>query len=106
MKKNPFSSPWYRAIQISCRQLIHSPDPTYKFWQETSHNLKKEGISEEILKKIPVLLREKKSFYYPFEIQITDKASYLESIRGRSRHRDYKAKQRLMARNRVLRDLV
>ena len=36
-------------------------------------------------------------------LQIMDLQSYVESIGGRSRHRDYKAKQKLMARNRVLR---
>lgn len=104
--QNPFSSRWYRAIQFTGRQLISVQDPTFKFWTEIKGQLSKSKSVEKELKKIPVTLREKKSFYYPFEVQIMDKASYVESIGGRSRHREYKAKQRLMARNRVLRDLI
>jgi uncharacterized protein (TIGR04562 family) len=61
---------------------------------------------KKVLSKIPMALREIRSFYQPYEIQILDKDSYVESLSGRSRHRDYKDRQRLMARNRVLRDLV
>lgn len=104
--QNPFSSRWYRAIQFTGRQLITVQDPTYRFWMEMRAQIAKSPALESELSKIPVTIREKKSFYYPFEVQIMDKASYVESIGGRSRHREYKAKQRLMARNRVLRDLV
>jgi uncharacterized protein (TIGR04562 family) len=103
--RNRFTSSWYRAIQFTCRQLIVSPDPSYRFWQELKGELLKKPGMEEILKEIPITLREKRTFYYPFEVQILDKESYVEAIGGRSRHREYKARQRLMARNRVLRDL-
>lgn len=104
--RNPFSSRWYRAIQFTCRQLIIAPDPTYRFWHEIKAELFKNKSTAATLAKIPITLREKKTFYYPFEIQIMDKESYVESIGGRSRHREYKDRQKLMARNRVLRDLV
>lgn len=104
--RNPFSSTWYRAVQFTCRQLISAPSHTWKFWTEMKGELEKNKTTAAALKKIPVTLREKRNFWYPFEIQIMDKASYVESIGGRSRHREYKAKQRLMARNRVLRDLI
>lgn len=103
--KNRFSSSWYRAIQFTCRQLIVAPDPTFRFWNDLKAQIIQEDGVEEVLKKVPITLREKKTFYYPFEIQILDKESYVEAIGGRSRHREYKARQRLMARNRVLRDL-
>jgi uncharacterized protein (TIGR04562 family) len=106
MMRNPFSSRWYRAIQFTCRQLITAPDPTYKFWKQVEGFIKASKQASPILKKIPITLRETKTFYYPFEIQIMDIESYVESIGGRSRHREYKGKQRLMARNRVLRDLI
>jgi len=104
--RNPFSSRWYRALQFTCRQLIVAPDPTYRFWQEVQKTMASAKGAQAALKKVPVSLREKRTFYYPFEIQVMDKESYVESIGGRSRHREYKSKQRLMARNRVLRDLV
>lgn len=103
--RNRFSSSWYRAIQFTCRQLIVAPDPTHLFWTDLRKELLKIEGMEQKLKKVPITLREKRTFYYPFEIQILDKASYVEAIGGRSRHREYKARQRLMARNRVLRDL-
>ncbi len=104
--RNPFSSRWYRALQFTCRQLIIAPDPTFRFWSEVRTELVKNKNIEAALKKLPITIRERRTFFYPFEIQIMDKESYVESIGGRSRHREYKAKQRLMARNRVLRDLV
>jgi uncharacterized protein (TIGR04562 family) len=104
--RNPFSSRFYRAVQFTCRQLITAPDPTATFWQGVRKELADLEGFNEALRKVPILLREKKTFYYPFEIQIMDKASYVESIGGRSRHREYKERQRQMARSRVLRDLV
>lgn len=104
--RNPFSSRWYRAIQFTCRQLIVAPDPTFRFWAEIQKELAPLKGAQAALKKIPISVREKRTFYYPFEIQVMDIESYVESIGGRSRHREYKSKQRLMARNRVLRDLV
>lgn len=103
--RNRFTSSWYRAVQFTCRQLIVAPDPTYRFWTALREELIARPNIEEILKEIPITLREKRTFYYPFEIQVLDKESYVEAIGGRSRHREYKARQRLMARNRVLRDL-
>ena len=104
--RNPNSSRWYRAIQFTGRQLISAPDPTFRFWQEVRSQIMKSKDAAKVIRSIPVSLREVRTFYYPFEIQIMDLESYIESIGGRSRHRDYKAKQRLMARNRVLRDLI
>ncbi len=103
--KNRFSSSWYRAIQFTCRQLIVAPDPTFMFWTDLKSQIIHEKGVAEALKQVPITLREKRTFYYPFEVQILDKESYVEAIGGRSRHREYKARQRLMARNRVLRDL-
>jgi uncharacterized protein (TIGR04562 family) len=105
LARNRFTSSWYRAIQFTCRQLIVAPDPTHRFWSDLREELVKRPEVESMLKEIPITLREKKTFYYPFEIQILDKESYVEAVSGRSRHREYKARQRLMARNRVLRDL-
>jgi len=104
--RNPSSSRYYRALQFTCRQLVVAPDPTFKFWTELRETLVKTKSTAALLRKMPITLRERRCFYYPFEVQIMDKASYVESIGGRSRHREYKARQRLMARNRVLRDLV
>jgi uncharacterized protein (TIGR04562 family) len=104
--RNPFSSPWYRAIQFTCRQIIRAPDPAFIQWNKLREEMQTTPALKKVLSKIPMALREIRSFYQPYEIQILDKDSYVESLSGRSRHRDYKDRQRLMARNRVLRDLV
>ncbi len=104
--RNPFSSPWYRSIQFTSRQLIHAPNPAYATIEEMRKRLKDFPEAEHLAREVPVMVQEKISFFYPFEVQIIDKESYIETLVGRSRHREYKSKQRLIARNRVLRDLV
>ncbi len=100
--KNQFSSPFYRALQFTCRHLIHVQDSTLPILDRIRTQMAKSEAGRRFLKSFPIVLREKKTFYYPFEIQITDRESYVENLRGRSSHRDYKAKQRHMARKRVL----
>jgi len=102
--RNPFSSPWYRAIQFTGRQMIIAPDPSFQLMSTLRESLS--GDARQILDTVPVAIREKRSFFQPFEVQILDKESYVESLSGRSRHRDYKNRQRVMARNRILRDLL
>jgi len=100
--KNQFSSPFYRSLQFTCRHLIHVQDATLPILDRIRGQLGKSVAGKRFLKSFPIVLREKKTFYYPFEIQITDRDSYVENLRGRSSHRDYKAKQKQMARKRVL----
>lgn len=100
--KNQFSSPFYRSLQFTCRHLIHVQDATLPILDRIRGQLGKSVAGKRFLKSFPIVLREKKTFYYPFEIQITDRESYVENLRGRSSHRDYKAKQKQMARKRVL----
>lgn len=104
--RNPFSSPWYRSIQFTSRQLIHAPNPARATIEEMRKRLKDFPQVGHIAREVPVMVQETISFFYPFEVQIIDKESYIETLVGRSRHREYKSKQRLIARNRVLRDLV
>jgi uncharacterized protein (TIGR04562 family) len=104
--KNQFTSNWYKTLQFTSRLLVTAPDPTFRFWTEMKAELGKSKAVQSRIQKVPIMIREKRTFFYPFEIQIMDKDSYVDAIGGRSRHREYKAKQRLMARNRVLRDLI
>ena len=103
--KNSFSSPYYRSLQFTCRQLIQVQDSTLPVLDRIRAHLGKSLAGKRFLRTFPIVLREKKAFYYPYEIQITDKDSYVENLRGRSSHRDYKAKRRQMARSRVLRGI-
>lgn len=100
--KNSFSSPHYRSLQFTCQHLVHVQDSVLPVLEKVRSQLEKTMTGRRFLKSFPIVLRERKAFYYPYEIQITDKASYVENLRGRSSHRDYKEKRRIMARKRVL----
>ena len=79
INQNPLSSPKYRSLHITCRQLLRvKPDST---------------------------LAETR-FAFPYEIQIFDKESYLESKVGQGAHASYKQRQLFAARRRVLGTLL
>ena len=79
-EENPSSSPDYKAIHITCRHLLKlkaaedQQDPGKQYYR----------------------------FAFPYEIQLMDKAGYLESKSGKSAHTLYKQKQLAAARRRVL----
>lgn len=77
--QNPLSSPKYRSLHITCRQLLRV----------------KAGSSYTETR-----------FAFPYEIQILDQESYLESKVGQGAHASYKQRQLFAARRRVLGDLL
>lgn len=77
--QNPLSSPQYRSLHITCRQLLRV----------------KAGSS----------LAETR-FAFPYEVQILDKDSYLDSKVGHGAHALYKQRQLFAARRRVLGNLL
>lgn len=77
--QNPLSSPQYRSLHITCRQLLRVKS--------------NEGMSET-------------RFAFPYEVQILDKASYLDSKVGQGAHASYKQRQLFAARRRVLGNLL
>ncbi len=72
--RNQFSSHRYRSIQFTCRQRV----------------------------RIPTGNRERLGFFFPFEVQILDQASYGASRVGVASHAAYKERQRQTCRRRVL----
>jgi uncharacterized protein (TIGR04562 family) len=79
INQNPLSSPQYRSLHITCRQLLRvKPDS---------------NLAET-------------RFAFPYEIQIFDKESYLESKVGLGAHASYKQRQLFAARRRVLGSLL
>lgn len=73
--QNPLSSPQYRSMHITCRKLLRLKPA--------------EGMAET-------------RFAFPYEIQILDKAAYLDSKVGHGAHALYKQRQLFTARRRVL----
>ena len=77
--QNPLSSPQYRSLHITCRQLLRVKSG--------------EGLGET-------------RFAFPYEVQVLDKASYLNSKVGQGAHASYKQRQLFAARRRVLGSLL
>ncbi|WP_444996291.1 hypothetical protein [Aliikangiella sp. IMCC44359] len=71
---NLFSEISYHSVQITCRQRIKVKQPDGK-------NL---------------------SFFFPYELQIMDRQSYISSREGLASHSEYKKRQRAAIRKRVL----
>lgn len=76
-QRNVFSSTDYRSIQFTCRQMVRVPD-----------------AAGEV------------SFFFPFEIQVLDRASFEASRTGRASHDDYRRRQTRAAQLRVLGPLL
>jgi len=72
--ENPYSESTYHSVQFTCRQRIHIHDP----------------------------LQGRFSFFFPFEIQIIDKNSYQKARYGMASHDEYKRRQKIAIRQRVL----
>lgn len=76
---NPLSSPQYRSLHITCRQLLR---------------VKSGGHVTET------------RFAFPYEIQVLDKSNYLNSKVGHGAHAHYKQRQLFAARRRVMGSLL
>ncbi len=82
---NLYSSTEYTSIQFTCRQLVRISPPPSRIVPGTD-------LDGDI--------REYR-FFFPFEIQLLDKKSYIESRRGRASHTEYKRAQLRAARERI-----
>lgn len=106
---NPHSSPFFRSIQFTCRQLIKLTNPTYEQLKEVK-SLGKEDSTPPTLKRaianvdLSYLQREIR-FFYPFEVQIIDQLAQRENEKGLSAHSDYKKSQVQTALLRVMGNL-
>lgn len=84
---NLYSSTKYTSIQITTRQLIRIKGPALSPMINPK-KLDKDGMMDY-------------KFFFPYEIQILDKDSYIESRKGRASHSEYKRSQLRAARERV-----
>jgi uncharacterized protein (TIGR04562 family) len=79
-ENNPHSSTQYTSLQLTARQMINIQDP---FNIQLSYK-----------------------FFFPFEVQILDHDSYVESRTGRASHSEYKKSQLKAVRKRVLTNVI
>ncbi len=83
-ERNVYSSTEYTSLQMTCRQLIRVQGPPISSFSPDV----KDGLVEY-------------RFFFPYELQILDKSSYIESRRGRASHAEYKRSQLRAARKRI-----
>ena len=84
-ERNLYSSTSYHSIQFTVRQLVR---------------VRSAPVNRMMARKSNKNLIEYR-FFFPFEVQILDKASYIESRRGRASHAEYKRSQIRAVRKRI-----
>ncbi len=103
---NPHTSSHYRSIQFTCRQLIKLRNPLYDDLKELKGLSKTNQLlehSSKIVDRIDLKKVQKEiRFFYPYEVQVVDRASHEENERGRSAHSEYKRAQLQTAMKRVM----
>jgi uncharacterized protein (TIGR04562 family) len=87
---NPHSAGGFRSVQVTVRKLIHLP----------------EAALDGAAAGTTVRLDRSASFYFNYEIQLLDRASYEATHAGPASHGAYKQRQIATARRRVLGELV
>ena len=102
---NRHSSTRYRSIQFTCRQMIRIANPLWQRLHGTRNLLKDRGvvIDAELGSALDLFGVERQiQFFFPYEVQVMDRESYEEAVRGRASYREYKRRQVESVRHRVL----
>lgn len=103
---NPHSSSRYNAIQFTCRQMIRFANPLHQRLVKARKNARRllDGDAlQEMLDSLSLVgVEEEQKFFFPYEVQIMDIASYDEATAGRAAYREYKGRQVDVVRQRVL----
>ncbi|MCW5872286.1 MAG: TIGR04552 family protein [Candidatus Eremiobacteraeota bacterium] len=101
---NPHSSPDFRSLQFTCRQLIRLDNPMYAATRKI-----RKALQESPCRDLEVALSELEGhaaqpyirFLFPYEIQILDQENDLKSQIGESSHSNYRQRQLRAVRHRV-----
>lgn len=104
---NPHSSRFYRSIQFTCRQLIKLKNPLHPDLKELKSISKSRTIeSEDVIKILDRIdlkhIQREIRFFYPYEIQVTDRHSYEQNEKGHGSHSEYRRSQVITALKRVM----
>ncbi len=105
---NPHSAKDYRAVQLTCRQLIRYPNPTLQ-WQEKMNRFIEDNRGSEDTRELcreilAMSYSDEKMIegFFPFELQVLDQESAQSNAVGDASHDRYKQSQVKAARRRVL----
>lgn len=105
--QNAFSSSEYRAVQLTVRHLVRTPNPAYLVLDSLAGELRHyRGTDRDTDPLLQGLVPPELTRYFPIEIQIMDESSYDISKFGPASHERYKHLQWLSVRERVLGSLL
>jgi uncharacterized protein (TIGR04562 family) len=107
---NPHTAKGYRAVQLTCRQLIRYPNPALRWQEKLRRYLGEKPVSEQAQQICSEILQlaatepqdEQLEGFFPFELQVMDEASAAQNAMGEASHDRYKQSQVKAARRRVL----
>ena len=103
---NPYSSDKYRSIQFTCRQMIRIPNPLNERLV-AAHAVARKHLDgralDEMLESLTLHgVDPEIQFFFPYEVQVMDLASFEQATEGRASYAEYKHRQVLSARRRIL----
>jgi uncharacterized protein (TIGR04562 family) len=103
---NPYSSDKYRSIQFTCRQMIRFPNPLWTRLtaaQAVAHmHLHGEPLRDMLEALSLQHVEPEIQFFFPYEVQVMDIASFEAATLGRASYADYKVRQIQSVRRRIL----
>jgi uncharacterized protein (TIGR04562 family) len=107
--QNPFSAKDYSAIQFTARTLVRLPSPATRALEALQERLQTMGDTElSDLVRIPELIQEQEefTFFFAHEVQVMEQSGFQNSRSGPASHSEYKQRQRIAARRRVLQGII
>jgi len=103
---NPYSSDKYQSIQFTCRQMIRFANPLFErltHAQAVAHKHLVGDPLQEMLKALSTdQIDPEIQFFFPYEVQVMDIASYEQATEGRASYAEYKERQIASVRRRVM----
>jgi uncharacterized protein (TIGR04562 family) len=112
---NPHTASNYRAVQMTCRQLIRYKNPDW-LWIDKMEAAQANADKKEAehLRRLVKFVKtwpgvcdsREMSAFFPYEIQVMDKDAYDANEHGEASHDRYKQSQIRTARRRVLGDIL
>jgi uncharacterized protein (TIGR04562 family) len=103
---NPYSSDKYQSIQFTCRQMIRFANPLFTRMRDAQEVARKHLTDRPLEEMLAALTTQgvdpEIQFFFPYEVQVMDIASYQAATEGRASYGEYKARQIVSVRKRVL----
>ncbi len=103
---NPYSSDKYRSIQFTSRQMIRLENPLYTRLLEAQiiarKHLRGDQLQEMLMALSTIGVEPNIQFFFPYEVQVMDIASYEAATSGRASYAEYKQRQIASVRRRVM----